>query len=265
MENYHYIGETIEYKHLTEENPDTLAYHLHTHPHGELMVFLSGRGSCHAEGTEYNLEPGDIFIARPMESHYIEMKRPVPYERITFYFPMDIFNSADPEGVLMRPFYERHAGIRNLYKYNILSNDYVKIYRELIEREGGEIFIKPLLYTFLTDISRIFESGLNDIEPEETVEMRLIRYINHHLQEKMTVEMFSHQYYISPSQLERRIKNVTGLTVAEYINEKRMLTAKTMMEGGQRPTKIYRKVGFTDYSSFYRAYRKRFGTSPVKT
>ena len=41
-----------------------------------------------------------------------------------------------------------------------------------------------------------------------------------------------------------------------------MKYAKNFISNGMHPTKVYFECGFKDYSSFYRAYIKKYGTSP---
>ena len=43
-----------------------------------------------------------------------------------------------------------------------------------------------------------------------------------------------------------------------------VVLSKQMMDAGELPTHVYTKCGFNDYSSFYRAYVKYFGTAPTE-
>lgn len=53
-----------------------------------------------------------------------------------------------------------------------------------------------------------------------------------------------------------------GITLNEYITQKRIMLAKEYLMGGIPPSQVYSKVGFWDYSSFYRAFKKTLGYSP---
>ena len=68
--------------------------------------------------------------------------------------------------------------------------------------------------------------------------------------------------FISKSQLNRKFRNVTGSTVWEYITAKRLILAKELLVRGEKPTSVYTKCGFNDYTSFYRAYKTKFLHSP---
>ncbi len=38
--------------------------------------------------------------------------------------------------------------------------------------------------------------------------------------------------------------------------------AKELIDSGQPPTSVYEQSGFSDYTTFYRAYKKQFKVSP---
>ena len=49
-----------------------------------------------------------------------------------------------------------------------------------------------------------------------------------------------------------------------YLTVKRLVYARQRIEAGEPATHAYLACGFNDYSSFYRAYVKYFGTAPTK-
>ena len=114
----------------------------------------------------------------------------------------------------------------------------------------------------LTAIGRVFDAAPPKHAHANTLESRMLRYINAHLGENITKEKMAQYYFISRAQLCRRFKKATGTSIGTYISTKRMLTAKAMLLDGKKPTEIYAACGYTDYSTFYRAYCKHFGYSP---
>ena len=48
-----------------------------------------------------------------------------------------------------------------------------------------------------------------------------------------------------------------------YVNQKRILYAKKLIESGVTASVAAERVGFGDYSAFYRAYVKIIGKSPT--
>ena len=91
---------------------------------------------------------------------------------------------------------------------------------------------------------------------------RIIRYLNKHLEQPITLEDICHRFYISKSQLCRVFRAATGTTVRQYLTIKRLVKARQLIEAGERATHVSLQCGFNDYSSFYRAYSKHFHCAP---
>ena len=47
-----------------------------------------------------------------------------------------------------------------------------------------------------------------------------------------------------------------------YVTQRRLIAAKTLMIKERNMDYISTSVGFSDYSAFYRAFKKEFGISP---
>ena len=60
----------------------------------------------------------------------------------------------------------------------------------------------------------------------------ILRYILSHLEEDLTVETLSRQFFISRYYLMHRFKAVTGYTVHQYITQKRLLRAGELIRSG---------------------------------
>ena len=90
----------------------------------------------------------------------------------------------------------------------------------------------------------------------------ILQYINHNLKEDLSVDNLASRYYISKYQLMRKFKVETGFTLHNYIVNKRLLMARTLISKGMPVTKAALESGFSEYSTFSRAYRKQFGATP---
>ena len=102
------------------------------------------------------------------------------------------------------------------------------------------------------------------VPPADTLEYRILRYLNQNLARQITLEDVCREFYISKSQLCRVFRSCTGVTLKQYLTAKRLVLAKGMLDAGGQPTHVYSRCGFGDYSGFYRAYVKYFGVSPGK-
>ena len=90
----------------------------------------------------------------------------------------------------------------------------------------------------------------------------ILRYISDHLQEDLSVESISKKFFLSRYYLMRRFKDVTGYTLHQYIRQKRILRAGELLRAGTPVMKAAEQVGYTEYSTFLRAFQSTFHVSP---
>jgi AraC-like DNA-binding protein len=81
--------------------------------------------------------------------------------------------------------------------------------------------------------------------------------------EKITLEQTAKRFFISKYYLCHLFRKHTGVTVLSYLNSKRIALAQHLIASGEPPTEVAYRVGFQDYSTFYRAYKKATGRAPT--
>lgn len=234
---------------------------LHVHSKCELLCVFMGKGTVHIEGSKYDLRPGTFFLMRPGEGHYIVLDPTVPYDRSTLYFSPELFDSFDPGRSLLQPYFERDSGKYNRYypaDYN--DTECIPLYKNILA-QPDKINIIINLMAILQRFIGFYRQATKQ-NPQETLEYRIIRYIQEHPHEELSPQLLCNKFYISRTQLYRRFKEATGSSVSEYITLRRVLRAQELINQGYKPTQCYTLVGFTDYSTFYRAYHKHFGHAP---
>ena len=59
-----------------------------------------------------------------------------------------------------------------------------------------------------------------------------------------------------------KFKAVTGGSVYGYINQKRLTSALAMLRKGASASDAAKECGFSDYTVFYRSFKKMYGFSP---
>lgn len=58
----------------------------------------------------------------------------------------------------------------------------------------------------------------------------ILQYINHNLQADLSVEKLAARYYVSKYHLMRKFKEETGYTLHNYIVNKRLLMARSLID-----------------------------------
>ena len=261
-----YQDNDIDMGYRYDENPVPEHFKSHTHETYELYCFLDGKGIYRVEGTPYPLKAGDILIMRPAESHYIDISPDKPYTRFSINFKTELFKYIDPKGYLLSPFIDRKLGTFNLYRAENFKTDAYKLFIDNMSENSSDRRVQIItnLLPLLNEISAAFQT-MSEIQIDQTLDSRIIDYINRHISDDLSLDVICERFYISKSHLCHIFKKATAMTVGEYITAKRLVKAKQLILSGISSTKAYSECGFHDYSVFYRAFKKKYRVSPRQT
>jgi YesN/AraC family two-component response regulator len=94
---------------------------------------------------------------------------------------------------------------------------------------------------------------------------KALNYINENISEtELSVEVLASEVFLSRSQLYRKIKTLTGVSVNEFIRNVRLEKAKELIEfGNDNINEISYKVGFSSPSYFTKCFKEKFGYLPT--
>ena len=99
---------------------------------------------------------------------------------------------------------------------------------------------------------------------DEALMERIMKVVNQHLDDSdFNVEMLTKEVGISRAQLHRKMKEMTGLPVSEFIRNIRLEQAVRLLEEQKiNVTQVAYTVGFSNLAHFSTVFRKQFGVSP---
>lgn len=266
MMNEYYIDE-IYVKHDISPKPNANDFTMHIHEYCEIYFFVRGKIEYLVEGSKYPLPDNSLMIMRPAEAHTPKIIEDACYERYAVNFPLSFVHRIDPEGMLLRPFFDRPLGKNNFYSDEEIDMDLLKkLFDEMCSVTENE-YEKRLTVTTHIDmlldmISRAFsKKNTGEFIPKSLSE-KIIVYIEKHISEELSVPKLAEHFHLSSSQFTRVFKQATGAAPWEYITKKRLTAAKEKIRSGYTAKNACEACGFNDYSAFYRAYAKHFGISP---
>ncbi|WP_417077460.1 AraC family transcriptional regulator [Hominenteromicrobium sp.] len=239
----------------------------HAHDFLELYYFLDGSVTYYIEDQVYDLCPGDLLIIPAGKMH-----RPVianehaAYERMVLWTTPQYLQSIDsPAGDLQK----------NLQKVG--EHGYCVPFRG-DETVFVTALLKKLLYMQKNDTDPKFCAGAVELylwtifrsygvidtthRNETQVIPQVIRYITEHFSEPLTLEDIAAEFFVSKSYLNRHFKAYTNSTVYAYIMALRLTHARRMLREGIPAVEAGRECGFSDYSTFYKAFKTQTGLSP---
>jgi AraC-like DNA-binding protein len=124
------------------------------------------------------------------------------------------------------------------------------------------VSLKHHTITLLTHIYQIYSQNIIGIVPGNERIQDILKYLNDNLHEPISLDHLTKKFYISKNHLNVLFRKETGITINQYIRIKRLVLARREIRNGCTAEEAAYKVGFNDYSNFYRAYKAFFGIIP---
>ena len=267
-----YLNEEFRLFHLKDSRAQKLDYHYHEFD--KLIFFLGGNVTYMVEGVTYFLQPWDVLLVQHNLIHKPIIDPSEPYERVVVWLGRNYLTErSTPEEPLDQCFdLARERGFHLLRADGERRLQYMQTIRQLEEalrsQEFGasrmaDILCQQLLIGVNREIlwSRTAQEERDSYRVDPKME-EVLKYVTSHLEEELSVDLLAKRFFISRYYLMHRFKDVTGYTVHQYISQKRLLRAGELIRQGVPVMKAAEQAGFSDYSTFLRAFQKTFHMSP---
>ena len=236
----------------------------HCHDGFEILYVIEGHGKYVIEGAEYQIKPRTILFAPPFSYHTLLLDPETQYERYVLqFFASDLTSSAQE---FLTSLNKSLNGVGCYYAADVLSPSIISIFdrfeaaESLPEKEAKE-FRKLLASEIVLLLSVAARESIPRNEGE--IGATVIKYLNEHIDKDASLDKLAKHFFVSKYYLCRAFKKHNGISVHGYINQKRVMYAKQLIESGETASSAAYKVGFGDYSAFYRAYVKYVGHAPT--
>lgn len=226
----------------------------------EILYVINGEGKCNVEGVEYRILPGALLLIFPFTYYTLILKKLSGCEYFSLRFKkIGLY----PETVKLLD--DMITDKARLYPPVALSMAVLSAFdrfdiAESLPKDESDAYIRALLSEIIVLLSA--SSYEKAIQKEEELGARVLRYINDNIDKNVSLDKLARHFFVSKFYLCRAFKNHNGVSVHSYINHKRILYAKQLIEAGQTASSAAYKVGFGDYSAFFRAYVKIVGKTP---
>ena len=253
---------------ITGENPP-----YHRHNAYEIYLFLSGNVKMYIEQTCYLLERGDMAVINPSELHRSCCLDSTTYERIGINIKQSVFDNLTTSHTnLLSCFYSHPHGQNNMIRLNEDQiQEYTSLADDLIRVSGSSEYGNDLLsYSYLIKllvyVNRLYKESTH-FESENLMPkiiMDTMDYVNEHFTEKITLDDLSALLNYNGNYISNCFKQYTGLTLRNYILNKRIDNAGKLLLSGASVSGACMQSGFNDYANFIRNFKKITGVSPGK-
>ena len=243
---------------------------LHSHSFYEIIYVLSNSGTQYLAGTKrYLLQHGDIVIIPPGIGHkpLFPAKLAEPYKRIVLWISSEFIEATSHILPTYTPqfkedlFLLRTAGT----PYEYIGNYFHQGLKESHEKKDcWQVSLCGNTMQLLVACIRAFTDSQKHLLKSEKPELLddVVSYIESHLGKKISLADIAQRFYVSESTIGQTFQKKMHVSFYHYVTQRRLIAAKSMMLKENNLDTISELVGFKDYSTFYRAFKKEFGISP---
>lgn len=116
----------------------------------------------------------------------------------------------------------------------------------------------------MLDITSQLIEEIGSRESDDPFIQEVMVYLSLHISEKIRLDVLCIQFATNRTTLNQRFRKVTGLTVMEYLLEKRISLAKSDLAFTDLPVaEIAERVGIPEPTYFGRVFLKKVGCTPL--
>lgn len=261
----------IAYVHFFEFQPDFFTT-AENHPFYELVFVSSGSLSISSEDFSGKLEKNQMIIHRPDEDHALSCDSDSNPTVIIIGF------SCDDERILRFSRSPLTLGVAEIKKLaeiikearNVFAPPYDIPMYDMKKRKnspvGAEQLLGGLMEYFLINLIREHTDDTQKMVNENTERFsvnEIVSYISDNYKEKITLDELAFIFRTNRSTLCKEFKSATGKTIIEFMNDKKIDKAKSLILSTDLTfTEIAERLNFDSIHYFTRLFKNTTGFSP---
>lgn len=260
-------------KHWEHELPD------HLHDWHELVYIYSGRGTFFVDQTLYDMKQGDLFVIPGNTIHRSFPDQHDPVTTTAIYFAASLIPTI-PLLDSFSPLYSlEHAKEHKSYKIELDQRAQTGIEHLLEQLQQEKIGELPgyrqaillqlhhilLLANRLAWTSSQGNHGHNRLIGPAWMH-KTLSHIDQNLNASLRLSSLANLASVTPAHFSRVFKQLTGMTVTEYVTTKRIIAAQELLlsvDSDISIQQIAEQCGFESLPHFHRMFKAIVGTTPA--
>ncbi len=243
---------------------------IHSHSFYEVVFCRSSDRVEYLVGSDrYRLRSGDVIIVAPGISHspILPERMQYPYERDILWVTTDFMSKVahlfpntkiiNVNGIsLLRTRGTRWDYIGDYFTEGIRESEN--------ENLGTEEASSAIALLILTHLYRAISSGETRKPRAEkpTLINSIIEHIESNIDSHLTLDSVAAHFYVSRGTINRVFHDTMGTSFHRFLTQRRLILSKSLISEGEGLEAVAERCGFSDYSVFYKAFKKEYGLSP---
>ena len=228
----------------------------------EFLYFLDGEVDVMISGHIYRLKKRDLLLFHPGVYHRFTTNKSLTYERICIHFqPQALDDSSQKTIDSLKP-------ICHIHKYSAIDN----IFNSFLDAEYKNGYLDEDISSLIAQSFGPIITHLKYLQNEEDVTPvstnqfvnNVLDYIDKNITKPINIDTLSKEFFKSPSSISHNFSLVMKVPIQQYITNKKIVYAQTLIQQGISPMSVALQLSFKDYSTFFKAYKRILGVAPTK-
>ena len=202
----------------------------------------------------------DVTQLQRIESLLIEHKGDIAYSEIDQFL-----NSMQTEKMVLSDLHNLWIQFQHI-TLNVLQLQAYRIADYFPILEQGQH--SKNLNEFRISIQKITQIFCDDNDSENKysdLKNKITSYVEEHIDQPITVSDVASALYMNPDYLSRQFKIYSGMSLKEYIVNRKMQSAQILLKTTALPVSVIASsVGYDNFPHFSQAYKKVMGLSPTE-
>ena len=248
----------------------TYPSNLHYHDYYEVVFIENGYINYVCDSLVFKPSKSDVVIVPPGVLHMSKINaKSTRYTRHVFYFYPQVLNVFDRN--VMQDFFEKTNKNYILTLSTIVDKeDCLSILNKISKLVDSEVTVKDktLIFAYLIELLCLFDKKANVIKsdknylPEKLLKVK--DYIDNNYVYINTVTDVANKFFYSREYLSRSFKKYFNITIADYVNKKRIIKSQELFKQNKSVTEVCYTVGYNSLSTFIRVFKSITNTSPTE-
>lgn len=223
----------------------------HFHKQTEIVYVLNGAISLHVNNHKCTIQKDQFAVIRPLDIHSFSVEQ--KDSTVFLLILPDIYSiNLSDVNVTTQVFHDVNEDITRIVKlykpFQMLSEKYMLIYYQM----------------FYEAIKSLYVIDTNE---NECVKNKILKYINTHFSEPLTLNTVAVACNTNRSYVSRTINEYFSISFTQYVNRLRISSFLDLyLKNNQTETieDIAASVGFTSIRTFYRAFQRELSCTPTE-
>lgn len=243
---------------------------LHSHIFYELIYCCNTCGAEYLVGSErYRIQRGDIIFIPPGISHrpLLPEQMDTTYDRYVLWLSTEFikhyaalfpytFTGQQANANILRTAGTKWEALADLFHAGVQEAEK--------QKDGWEAAVFGNTISLLVQIKRATNDRTARSMQAEAPELldQIMAFVEQNYASRITIVQLAKLFFVSSSTVSHLFQQKLGVSFYRYVTQRRLIAGKMLIEQGLPLEEVSHRIGFGNYSGFYRAFKQEYGIGP---